>query len=129
MIEIVKHDQVRFFKLHQAQELLPFVYRVTEESAREVRYLMACIEALPDKKSNRAFVTKHRERCLVIAVNGFSNFTRIRYWTKDYTRSEFWISPKNLTLERPTPKFFAGNDVAPFEAAATSTNPHANLSY
>ena len=24
---------------------------------------------------------------------------------------------------------FAGNDVAPFEAAATSTNPHANLSY
>ena len=55
LIEIVKHDQVRFFKLHQAQEILPLVYRVTEESAREVRYLMGCIEALPDKKSNRAF--------------------------------------------------------------------------
>lgn len=54
LIEIVKHDQVRFFKLHQAQELLPLVYRVTEESAREVRYLMGCIEALPDKKSTRA---------------------------------------------------------------------------
>lgn len=54
LIEIVKHDQVRFFKLHQAQELLPLVYRVTEDSAREVRYLMACIDALPDKKSNRA---------------------------------------------------------------------------
>lgn len=54
MIEIVKHDQVRFFTLSQAQEILPLVYRVTEESAREVRYLMLCIEALPDKKSPRA---------------------------------------------------------------------------
>ena len=51
LIEIVKHDQVRFFTLSQAQEILPLVYRLTEESAREVRYLMACIEALPDKKS------------------------------------------------------------------------------
>lgn len=54
MIEIVKHNQVRFFSLSEAQALLPLIYRLTEESAREVKYLMACIEALPDKKSERA---------------------------------------------------------------------------
>ena len=54
MIEIVKHDQIRFFSLVQAQELLPFVYRVTDHAAQKVKYLMACIETLPNKKSDRA---------------------------------------------------------------------------
>ncbi len=34
--------------------MLPLVYRLTDESSREVKYLMCCIEALPDKKSGRA---------------------------------------------------------------------------
>ncbi|MFZ3230171.1 MAG: DUF2203 family protein [Pseudobdellovibrio sp.] len=55
MIEITKHNEVRFFSLNQAQELLPLIYRLTDDSAREVKYLMLCIEALPDKKSTRAF--------------------------------------------------------------------------
>ncbi len=54
MVEIINRQQGRHFSLNQAQELLPLVYRLTEESAREAKYLMACIEALPDKKSPRA---------------------------------------------------------------------------
>ncbi len=55
MIEICKRDEIRYFSLAQAQASLPFIYRLTEDSAREVRYLMACVDALPDKKSERAF--------------------------------------------------------------------------
>lgn len=55
MIEIINRIQGRHFSLDEAQELLPLVYRITEESAREVKYLMACVDALPDKKSERAF--------------------------------------------------------------------------
>ena len=55
MIEICKRDEIRYFSLPQAQASLPFIYRLTEDSAREVRYLMACVDALPDKKSERAF--------------------------------------------------------------------------
>ena len=54
MVEIINRQQGRHFSLEQAQELLPLVYRLTEEAAREAKYLMACIEALPDKKSSRA---------------------------------------------------------------------------
>jgi hypothetical protein len=54
LFEIINRQQGRFFSLDEAQALLPLVYRLTEESAREVKYLMACIEALPDKKSGRA---------------------------------------------------------------------------
>ena len=65
LIEIVKHDQVRFFSLSQAQELLPLVYRLTEESAREVKYLMACVEALPNKKSERALEIQDQINALI----------------------------------------------------------------
>ena len=54
MFEIINRQQVRQFSLEQAQELLPLVYRLTDESSRDVKYLMCCIEALPDKKSERA---------------------------------------------------------------------------
>ena len=29
--------------------MLPLVYRITEESSKEVKYLMGCVEALPEK--------------------------------------------------------------------------------
>lgn len=42
------------FDLGEAERLLPIIYRLTEESSREVRKRMKHIEALPDKKSERA---------------------------------------------------------------------------
>lgn len=54
MIEIISRNTVRNFTLAQAQDLLPLIYRLTDESAKRAKYLMACIEALPDKKSARA---------------------------------------------------------------------------
>ena len=54
MIEIVNQHTPRFFTFEQAQDMLPLVYRLTEESAKSTKYLMGCINALPDKKSERA---------------------------------------------------------------------------
>ncbi len=54
MIEIINYNIVKSFSLDQAQELLPLIYGITEESSKNTKYLMACIEALPDKKSARA---------------------------------------------------------------------------
>jgi hypothetical protein len=54
LVEIINRQQGRFFSLAQAQEILPLVYRLTEEASRSAKYMMACIEALPDKKSARA---------------------------------------------------------------------------
>lgn len=54
MIEIIGRNTVRTFSLDEAQDLLPLIYRMTEDAAKRTKYLMACIEALPDKKSARA---------------------------------------------------------------------------
>lgn len=54
MFEIISPNNPRFFTLEQAQGMLPLIYRLTEESSKQTKYLMACIEALPDKKSDRA---------------------------------------------------------------------------
>jgi hypothetical protein len=54
LFEIVNHNTQKYFTLEEAQEQLPLIYRITEESAKKAKYLMACIEALPDKKSSRA---------------------------------------------------------------------------
>ena len=54
MVEIISYNTVRSFTLEEAQNLLPLVYRLTEEVAKKSKYLMLCIEALPDKKSARA---------------------------------------------------------------------------
>lgn len=40
--------------MKEAELLLPLVYRLTEESSRGVKTLMRHMEALPDKKSERA---------------------------------------------------------------------------
>lgn len=54
LIEIVGHQKTRIFTLSEAQNLLPLIYRVTEEASKKVKYLVACVEALPDKKCPRA---------------------------------------------------------------------------
>ena len=54
MIEIVNHKSNRYFTLDEAQKLLQtLVYRLTEDASKQTKYLMACIEALQDKKSPR----------------------------------------------------------------------------
>lgn len=53
MFEIVGHSKVKIFSLKQVEDLLPLVYRVTEEYSRDVKYLMGCVEAMPDKNTSR----------------------------------------------------------------------------
>lgn len=54
MFEIINHNAQKYFTLEEAQARLPLIYRITEEAAKKAKYLMGCIEALPDKKSSRA---------------------------------------------------------------------------
>lgn len=54
MFEIVGSSQVKIFTLKQVEEILPLVYRVTEEYSKEVKYLMACVDAMPDKSNVRS---------------------------------------------------------------------------
>jgi hypothetical protein len=54
VIEIISQNSHRYFTLNEAQNMLPLIYRLTEDSSKHVKYLMACINALPDKKSDRA---------------------------------------------------------------------------
>ncbi|MBX2988178.1 MAG: DUF2203 domain-containing protein [Bdellovibrionaceae bacterium] len=51
---IVQINRHRIFSLVEAQNLLPVVYRLTEETSREVRKILQCLETLPDKQSSRA---------------------------------------------------------------------------
>ena len=53
MFEIVGHSKIKIFSLKQVEDLLPLVYRVTEEYSKDVKYLMACVDAMPDKNSSR----------------------------------------------------------------------------
>lgn len=53
MFEIVGPSQVKIFTLKQVEEILPLVYRVTEEYSKEVKYLMGCVDAVSDKNSLR----------------------------------------------------------------------------
>ncbi len=54
MFEIINRHVGKVFTLDEVQDLLPLIYRMTEESSKRCKYLVACIEALPDKKSERA---------------------------------------------------------------------------
>ena len=65
LIEIIDRHNIRIFSLAETQELLPLIYRVTEESSKNVKYLMGCIEALPDKKSARALELQEQINALV----------------------------------------------------------------
>lgn len=51
---IIEINRRRTFTLGEVQGLLPLVFRMTEDASREVRKLMQCLEALPDRKSDRA---------------------------------------------------------------------------
>ncbi|MEQ1723221.1 MAG: DUF2203 family protein [Pseudobdellovibrio sp.] len=65
MIEIINYNIVKSFSLDQAQDLLPLIYGITEESSKNTKYLMACIEALPDKKSARALELQEQINAII----------------------------------------------------------------
>lgn len=54
MVEIINRNTIRSFTLEEAQNLLPLVYRLTEDSAKQTKYLLSCLNALADKHSPRS---------------------------------------------------------------------------
>lgn len=53
MFEIINKSHTKTFTLGEVQSLLPLIYRMTEDVSKSVKYLMGCLEALPNKKSER----------------------------------------------------------------------------
>jgi hypothetical protein len=53
LFEIVGHTQIKVFTLKQVEAVLPLIHRVTEDYSKEVKYLMGCVEAMPNKTSSR----------------------------------------------------------------------------
>lgn len=51
LIEIFNVQKNKVFTYAQAEDLLPLICRITEEASKEAKYLMGCVEALPDKHS------------------------------------------------------------------------------
>ena len=52
MIEIFNVQKNKLFTYAEAEEILPLVYRITDEASKEVKYLMGCVEALQDKHND-----------------------------------------------------------------------------
>jgi hypothetical protein len=52
LIEIFNVQKNRQFTYAEAEEILPLVYRITDDSSKEVKYLMGCVEALQDKHAD-----------------------------------------------------------------------------
>lgn len=65
MIEITNYNTIRNFSLEEAQSLLPLVYRLTEDTAKQTKYLLLCINALPDKKSPRVLEIQEQINLLI----------------------------------------------------------------
>ena len=53
MFEIIGQSQKKAFTVQQLTDMLPLIYRVTEEYSKDVKYLMGCVEAMPNKDSSR----------------------------------------------------------------------------
>ena len=106
MIEICKRDQVRFFSLSEAQALLPFIYRLTEDAAREVKYFMVCIEALPDKKSVRAYEIQDQINSIIAKWQNKLERLGAKpkgLWLADFDNGEgyfCWKYPETLILHK-----------------------------
>lgn len=49
MGNVVEINRKKIFTLQEARQLLPLIYRMTEESCRNVKILLNRIEAFPDK--------------------------------------------------------------------------------
>lgn len=65
LANIFQINQKRLFTLEQANDLLPLIYRITEESSKEVKYLMSCIDALPEKNSETSHDLQNRINSII----------------------------------------------------------------
>lgn len=54
MDRIFEINRQRVFTLKEAEALLPLVFRMTEDAQKEVKHLMNCLEAIPNRQSERA---------------------------------------------------------------------------
>ncbi|MFN3453991.1 MAG: DUF2203 family protein [Pseudobdellovibrio sp.] len=60
MVEIFNIQKPRVFTYSDAKNILPLIYRITEESSKQVKYFMGCLEALPDKESATSLDLQNR---------------------------------------------------------------------
>lgn len=54
MTNIFEINKKKIFTLNEAKNLLPLIYKVTEEYSKKVRKLINQLEAFPSKQSDRA---------------------------------------------------------------------------
>lgn len=66
MIEIVNQTSQKVFTLESASELLPLIYRLTEETNKEVKELSAALDGTIDKRSDRAVDMQEKIDQLVV---------------------------------------------------------------
>ena len=66
MIEIVNQTSQKVFTLETASELLPLIYRLTEETNKVVKDLSAALDGTIDKKSDRAVDMQEKIDQLVV---------------------------------------------------------------
>lgn len=62
---VVEINRKRIFDLQEARALLPLIYRMTEESSREVRLLLNRIDALADKSHPTAVRTEDEINAII----------------------------------------------------------------
>ena len=55
MIEITRLQQHKVFTHQEAEELLPLIYRMTESSNKEIKYIKQCMDALPPANKSKWF--------------------------------------------------------------------------
>jgi hypothetical protein len=65
LFQIVHQNTLRQFTLAEANQLIPLLYRMTEDVAGKAKYLSLCLTALPDKKSERAEEIQNQINALV----------------------------------------------------------------
>jgi hypothetical protein len=54
LFEIIGLHKTKIYTLEEINGLLPLIYRITEEYSKEVKYLVSCLEAIPNKNSSRS---------------------------------------------------------------------------
>lgn len=59
MENIFEMSRFKKFTISQANQLLPLVYKITQQAAGDVRSLINRLEAYPDKKDDRAMLVEN----------------------------------------------------------------------
>jgi hypothetical protein len=88
---IVPRDKKRVFSIEEARQLLPVIYRITEDSHKEVKSLLNKIEAL--KGSNRERVLELEEQVASIVDRWNAKLERLGakpkgVWLADFDKGD-----------------------------------------